>query len=34
MDVAAADKFHSFMAHLMTITDQFNDQCFLIGGDF
>ena len=33
-DAVAADEFHSIMADLMAITDQFNDRCFVIGGNF
>ena len=33
-DTAAAEEFSSVMADLVAITEEFNDHCFIIGGDF
>jgi exonuclease III len=33
-DADAADESNSVMADLIAIIDQFNDHCFVIGGDF
>jgi hypothetical protein len=31
---AAADEFSSVLADVIAIIDQFNDHCFVLGGDF
>ena len=33
-DAAAADEFSSVLADVIAIIDQFNDHCFVLGGDF
>ena len=32
-DAKAADEFSSFLADLIAIIDQYDDHCFVIGGD-